>query len=88
MLVNIKKEHADLPGGSAVGSPPANSGDPGLIPGLGGLHMPGGNWAHVLQTTEAAHLEPCSAPREARALQLEKARVQHQRASEAKINIK
>ena len=44
ILVNIKKEeNPDLPGGSVVGSLPANSGDPGLIPGPGRFHMSWGN---------------------------------------------
>ena len=30
-----------------VGSPPANAGDIGLIPGTGRFHMPRGNKAHA-----------------------------------------
>ena len=29
----------DFPGGAVVGNPPANAGDTGLSPGLGGSHM-------------------------------------------------
>ena len=34
---------------SVVESPPANAGDMGLIPDLGGSHMARGNWALVPQ---------------------------------------
>ena len=33
----------DFPGGAVVRSPPANAGDMGSIPGLGGSHMPQSN---------------------------------------------
>ena len=37
----IKKQPSgDFPGGAAVGNPPANVGDMGLMPGPGGSHMP------------------------------------------------
>ena len=42
----------------------ANAGDIGLIPGLGRLHIPWGNWA---TTTEPAFYSPCSATEEATA---------------------
>ena len=42
-------EVRDFPGGTVVGSPPANAGDTGSIPGLGGSHMPWSNWARVPQ---------------------------------------
>ena len=32
-----------------VGGPPANAGDTGSIPGLGGAHMPRNGWALVPQ---------------------------------------
>ena len=35
----LKKRAGDVPGGSVVESPPANAGDKGWIPGLGGFHM-------------------------------------------------
>ena len=38
------------------GTPPANAGDAGLIPGLGRVHMPWGSWAPAHTTTE--HREP------------------------------
>ena len=39
----------DFPGGTVVGSPPANAGDTGLGPCPGGSHMPWSNWARVPQ---------------------------------------
>ena len=39
----------DFPGRPVIGSPPANSGDVGLIPGLGGFHLPQDSWARVPQ---------------------------------------
>ena len=38
-----------FPGGAVVGSPPANEGDTGSSPGLGGSHMPRSSWACVPQ---------------------------------------
>ena len=35
-----------FPGGPVVGSPHANAGDMGSVPGPGGFHMPQGNSAH------------------------------------------
>ena len=32
--------HRDFPGGSVIKNPPANAGDTGSSPGLGGFHMP------------------------------------------------
>ena len=37
--VIIKNEIMDFPGFSVVRNPPANAGDVGLIPGLGGFHV-------------------------------------------------
>ena len=34
------KEKRDFPGGPVVQNPPANAGDTGLIPDLGGFHLP------------------------------------------------
>ena len=48
----------DLTGGSVTGSPPANAGHTGVIPGLGRSHMPRGNWAPCATTTEPACLKP------------------------------
>ena len=38
-----------VPGDAVVGSPPANAGDAGLSPGLGGSRMPRSHWARVPQ---------------------------------------
>ena len=38
-----KKKKKDLPGGKVVKNLPAKVGDMGLIPGLGGFHMPWSN---------------------------------------------
>ena len=35
-----KKQQQGFPGGAVVESPPANAGDTGSSPGLGGSHMP------------------------------------------------
>ena len=37
------KEKWDLPSGPVVQNPRANAGDTGLIPGLGGFHLPWGS---------------------------------------------
>ena len=37
------KEKEGFPGGAVVGNPPANAGDAGSSPGLGGSHMPRSN---------------------------------------------
>ena len=42
-----------------VGNPPANAGDTGSGPGLGGSHMPRSDWAREPHTVaEPARLEP------------------------------
>ena len=66
--------------GSSVGkSLSASAGDRGLIPGLGGSHMPQSNWAHapqLLSLCYEAHMPRAYAPQqkaqqwEAHALQL------------------
>ena len=38
-----KKQTGDFAGGAAVKNPPANAGDTGSSPGLGGSHMPRSN---------------------------------------------
>ena len=38
-----------FPGGALVDDLPANAGDTGSSSGLGGIHMPRGNWARVPQ---------------------------------------
>ena len=39
----LKKLPGDFPGGAVVKNPPANAGDTGSGPGLGGSHMPRSN---------------------------------------------
>ena len=39
----FKEPSKDFPGGAVVGNPPANAGDTGLSPGLGGSHVPQNN---------------------------------------------
>ena len=41
----LKDTGLKFPGGPVVGKPPANAGDTGSIPGLGGFHMPWGSQA-------------------------------------------
>ena len=64
----------DFPGGAVVGSLPTNAGDAGLIPGVGGSHMPQSDWAHAPQLLslrskagEPKLLSPHAATTEARA---------------------
>ena len=38
-----KKRERGFPGGAVVENPPANAGDTGSSPGLGGSHMPRSN---------------------------------------------
>ena len=64
----------DFPGGAVVGSPPADAGDAGSSPGLGGSHMPWSSWACAPQllslrsgAQEPQLLSPRAATTEARA---------------------
>ena len=81
-----------------VESLPANAGDTGLGPGLGGSHMPRSSWAHEPQLLSLSVWSLCSATREAaivggprttmrsgsRSPQLEKALAQKRRPNTAK----
>ena len=81
-----------------VESLPANAADKGSSPGLGGSHMPWGNWAHEPQLLSLSVWSLCSATREAtivrgphtsmksgpHSLQLEKALTQKRRPNTAK----
>ena len=51
----------DFPGGTMDKNLPANTGDTGLIPGLGRFHMPRGNLACALQllSLRATTAEAC-----------------------------
>ncbi|XP_054944497.1 ADP-ribosylation factor-like protein 2-binding protein [Physeter macrocephalus] len=44
-LQHHKDEVAGFPGGAVVARPPADAGEPGSRPGLGGSHMPRSGWA-------------------------------------------
>ena len=39
----VREQGRGLPGGAVVRNPPANAGDAGSSPGLGGSHMPQSN---------------------------------------------
>ena len=54
-----------FPGGAVVGSLPANAGDTGSSPGLGGSHMPRSGWAREPQLLSLGVWSLCSATREA-----------------------
>ena len=52
-----------------VKGPSCNAGDTGLSPGLGGSHMPQGNWASESQLLKPSHPESlCSSTSEATAV--------------------
>ena len=61
----IKNYSQDFPGGAVVENPPANAGDMGLSPGLGGSYMPRSDWACVPRL-----LSLCSGAREPQLLSL------------------
>ena len=44
-ITDTKKEVLGFPGGAVVGNLPANAGDMGSSPGLGGSHMQRSDWA-------------------------------------------
>ena len=54
-----------FPGGAVVENLPANAGDMGSSPGLGGSHMPWSGWAHEPQLLSLRVWSLCSATREA-----------------------
>ena len=54
-----------FPGGAVVGSLPANAGDTGSSPGLGGSHVPQSNWAREPQLLSLRVWSLCSTTREA-----------------------
>ena len=90
-----------FPGGAVVENLPANAGDTGSSPGLGGSHMPRSNWAREPQLLSLHVWSLCSATREAtivrgprtamqsgpRLPQLEKALEQKRRPNTAKNKI-
>ena len=54
-----------FPGGAVVENLPANAGDTGLTPGLGGSHMPRSGWAREPQLLSLRVWSLCSTTREA-----------------------
>ena len=54
-----------FPGGTVVGSLPANAGDTGSSPGLGRSHMPRSSWAREPQLLSLRVWSLCSTTREA-----------------------
>ena len=53
-----------FPGGAVVENLPANAGDTGSSPGLGGSHMPRSDWAREPQLLSLSVWSLCSATRE------------------------
>ena len=62
------KHNQGFPGGAVVESPPANAGDTGSSPGLGGSHMPWSGWAREPQLLGLRVWSLCSTTREAAAV--------------------
>ena len=62
---NYKTMIGGFPGGAVVENLPANAGDMGSSPGLGGSHMPRSNWAHEPQLLSLCVWSLYSATREA-----------------------
>ena len=60
-----KKNFWGFPGGAVVENLPANAGDTGSSPGLGGSHMPRSNWARGPRLLSLRVWGLCSAAREA-----------------------
>ena len=61
----LKWTDVGFPGGAVVESLPANAGDTGSSPGLGGSHMPRSNWAREPQLLSLRVWSLCSATGEA-----------------------
>ena len=58
-------EGPGFPGGAVVGNLPANAGDTGSSPGLGGSRVPRSGWAREPQLLSLRVWSLCSATREA-----------------------
>ena len=96
--IPVKIPMAGFPGGTVVENLPANAGDTGSSPGLGGSHMLRSGWAHEPQLLSLQVWSLCSATRETTkvrgphtamksgpcSLQLEKALTQKQRPNTTK----
>ena len=64
-MKEIKDDTRGFPGGAVVENLPANAGDTGSSPGLGGSHMPRSGWAPEPQLLSLRFWSLCSAAREA-----------------------
>ena len=64
-MISIQERDVGFPGGAVVQSLPANAGDTGSSPGLGGSHMPRSDWAREPQLLSLRIWSLCSATREA-----------------------
>ena len=62
---SIQMKKQGFLGGAVVENLPANAGDTGSSPGLGGSHMPRSNWAREPQLLSLRVWSLCSAKREA-----------------------
>ena len=60
-----KVHKSGFPGGAVVESLPANAGDTGSSPGLGGSHVPRSRWAREPQLLSLRVCSLCSTTREA-----------------------
>ena len=63
--INRQYKKEGFPGGAAVGNLPADAGDAGSSPGLGGSHMPRRGWAREPQLLSLRVWSLCSATGEA-----------------------
>ena len=63
LIINFKNEPRGFPGGAVVENLPANAGDTGSSPGLGGSHMPWSKWAREPQLLSLCGWSLCSATR-------------------------
>ena len=64
-ILQLQEDKLGFPGGAVVGSLPANAGDTGSSPGLGGSHMPRSDWAREPQLLSLCVWSLCSAAGEA-----------------------
>ena len=64
LLQFLKVRYRGFPGSAVVGSLPANAGDTGSSPALGGSHMPRSDWACEPQLLSLHVWSLCSATRE------------------------
>ena len=102
LALPLKYAQEGFPGGAVVKSLPANAGDTGSSPGVGGYYMPRSNWAREPQLLSLRVWSLCSATREAAIVrgprtamkgdprwpQLEKALAQKRRPNTAKNKYK